>query len=114
MAAQVSVGDWNRKGCQSWSEAQSECVAKSARACSGPGRRIGGLTGPEGFQALWDAHTCARLDIPHVGPHWTTTHSSEVNSAADVCSTLRSAGDSLRRSEQLKGEGETLSCVCQM
>ena len=36
MVAQVSAGDWNRKGCPSRSEAQSDGVAKSVQACGGP------------------------------------------------------------------------------
>ena len=105
MVIQVFVGDQNQKGCPSRSEAQSDSAAKSTRACGGPGE---GNRRPHWAGGISSAAGHAHLDIPQVGPHWTTTHSSEVTSAADACSTLRSAGESLRSSGQERGEGGTL------
>jgi hypothetical protein len=64
------------------------------------GTEIGGCTEPKKLQAQLAAHACARLDTSRVGPHWTAARSVEVNSAADACSTLWSAGESLGSSKQ--------------
>ena len=61
MVVQVSAGDWNRKGCPSRSEAQSDGAAKSARACGGPGE---GNRRPHWAGGISSAVGRARLRTP--------------------------------------------------